>query len=57
MYDKIKDKGYNIVDRKLDLHIGFQDLTQSSKDRKNLIKSTYDNLMKEFNDTEGNEEM
>ena len=48
-YDKDKDNKYHLLDRKLNLHIGFQTVSDKAKQRKNLI-------IKSFNTEEKNEE-
>ena len=55
-YDLVDGNTFNIVERKLDNHIGFQDVTEESKKRKNLIKTTYLNSVKEFQEEEDEEE-
>ena len=47
-YDKDKDNEYNYIERKLNKHIGFQDGSERAKTRKKLIKVTYKNSMKEY---------
>ena len=42
-YDKIKENEYNLVDRKMNNHIGFQTVTEKAKERKNLLCQTYKN--------------
>ena len=54
-YDKGKDNLFSMVDRKLNTHIGLQDVTEKSKLRKNLIKETYMNSIKEYEELEDNE--
>ena len=56
-YDKINSNAYNIADRKLSQHIGFQDCTEKAKTRKKLIKQTYVNIMKEYDESGEDEEM
>ena len=40
-YNKVKDNGFNIIKRKLDKHIGFQDVTEKSKIRHDMITATF----------------
>ena len=55
-YDKAKDNTFHILERKLNLHIGFQTVSEKSKTRKNLIKKSYDETLKELEEEEENEE-
>ena len=56
-YDKVKGGLFNFIERKLDKHIGFQDCTKDSKERKNLIKSVYLQSKKDYDEDEENEEI
>ena len=56
-YDKVNHYVYNIVERKLNLHIGFQDCTEKAKNRKKIIKRAYLNLMKEYDESPEDLEM
>ena len=55
-YDKVKENTFNYVDRKLSQHIGFQTVTEKSKRRKALIVRTYEDSLKEFEETPEDEE-
>ena len=54
-YDKVNDKEFNLVPRKLDKHIGFQEVTEKSKTRKEMILSTYDGAKLDYEDSEEKE--
>ena len=40
-YDKLKENEFNLVDRKLSLHIGFQTVTERAKNRRNLFLKSF----------------
>ena len=54
-YDRIKEGTYIYLERKLNKHIGFQDVTEKAKTRKRLIKEAYISSLKEFEETEDEE--
>ena len=54
-YDRGKDNLFNMVDRKLNTHIGLQEVTEKSKKRRNLIIETYTNSLKEYEEEDNNE--
>ena len=47
-YDKLKDESYSILERKLNTHIGFQAVSEKSKFRKQLIKQSFIDSQKEY---------
>ena len=58
-YDKTKDEKYNILERKLNQHIGFQTVSEKSKYRKKLVVQTFNESKrekKEDDDEDGFEE-
>ena len=55
-YDKAKDNSFHLLERKLNLHIGFQAVSEKSKQRKNLIKKSYADTLKELEEDEENED-
>ena len=57
LFDKIKENEYKLFDRKLNLHIGFQDSTEVSKERKNAIKRTYLSLKKIYEESPNKKEL
>ena len=56
-YDKVKGKEntYNKLERKLNQHIGFQEVSDKSKFRKNLIQHSYIDSKKEYDELEEEE--
>ena len=52
-YDKKKDNTYTRLERKLNLHIGFQEISDKAKQRKRLIKQTYQDSLNEVEENEG----
>ena len=55
-YDRIKENVYNILDRKLNLHIGFQTVSEKAKTRRNLIKESYNHSYQDYEENEEEEE-
>ena len=53
-YDKIKENDFNLVDRKLNKHIGFQTVTNRAKDRNNIICKTYNHSKEEEEEEDEN---
>ena len=56
-YDRIKENVYNILDRKLNLHIGFQTVSEKAKTRRNLIKESYNHSYQDYEENEEEEEV
>ena len=54
-YDKSKDNTYHLIDRKLNNHIGFQTVSDRSKQRKNMIQKSYADSKKELQEEEEEE--
>ena len=54
-YDKLKDNSFQRLERKLSLHIGFQVVCERAKQRKSMIKASYNDSLKEFEEAEEGE--
>ena len=49
-YDKTKDDKFNLVERKLNKHIGFQEVSNKAKERKKALKDLYKESLKELDE-------
>ena len=56
-YDRLKDNSFLRIERKLNLHIGFQVVNEKAKQRKKMIESTYSDSVKEYKQAEEGEQV
>ena len=56
IYDKIQENNFKRLERKLNVHIGFQDFTNKAKQRKQLIQKSFNDEMKDLDEDEEDEE-